>query len=373
MRARASGFPLLLLALAAVVAPASAGAADAERVPGTITLSDGTTLTGDIRTTAGKPLTLVENDTGRRLELSLSDIYRVRVRVAEEEQYRVWRWVEDGSREKVYTGESYPRRSYETEVVLRTGQVHRGTLVAVLYVYPEGKKKPAKAILRKDEKGEVGQTLADLVYVESVEFPDAKPPEDGAWAATIALTVTPPEALVTAHAIPRGRDGAVEATKTPFPGAVNFPSLLPGTWDLAVVTPERIFLSLAVGEDGGKPVEGDDLAAIAKRVAEIPDFFETKEVLLAVRDGDRIRAVVRKERTGRTSMEGMHVFRRWEVWTMHRGGDRWLVDDRAYLWREHAPELGAPRKVVTAAALGGVRVEKGIVRVEFAVPEEGER
>ena len=182
--------PALILLAALAAAAAGAGEpGEAERVPGVITLSDGTVHEGDLRTTAGKPLTLVESETGRRLDLTLPDIWRIRVRVAEEEQYRIWRWVEDGSREKVFTGESYPRREYEAEVVLRTGQTHRGSLVAVLYVYPEGRPKPMKVILRKDERGEIGETLTDLPYVESVEFPEAKPPDDGEWEATIALAV----------------------------------------------------------------------------------------------------------------------------------------------------------------------------------------
>jgi hypothetical protein len=154
------------------------------------------------------------------------------------------------------------------------------------------------------------------------------------------------------------------------PGRVEFPSLLPGVYDLAIVTPAAIYLSLAVGESGGKPLDGDALAAVRKRVAEIPDFFETKQVLAAVRDGDRVRALVRKERHGKTSLPGDHVFRRWEIWTMHKCGDRWLVDARTWIWREHAADPGPPRPFRLVAELAGVKVEGKCVEVKFTVPSE---
>ena len=58
---------------------------------------------------------------------------------------------------------------------------------------------------------------------------------------------------------------------------------------------------------------------------------------------------------------------------MHRGGDRWLVDNRAFLWREHGEELSPPRGFALTNVLGGVKVMSGTVEQSFAIPEEDER
>ena len=362
--------PILALVAALLLSPALF-AEDSERVPGTVTLSDGTVLDGLVRTTRGKPLRIVESDTGRRLDFNLDQIKRIRVHVTLEEQVKKWRWVEDGSREKVETGETFPKREFETEVVLRTGQVHRGTSVTVLYVYEEGREKPKKAFLRKQHVGDVGKTLEDLVHVESVEFGGEEP--DAAAAAMLSLEVAPAEALVTAHAMPRGRDRSQEGIRTRTPGRAMFPGLLPGTYDLALVTPDRILVALAVGESGGKTPSEAVLAELRSRVAEIPDFFEIRELLFAVREGKKVRALVRKTRTGKTSMGGDREFRRWEIWSMHKGGDRWLVDTRSYVWREHGEDLPPPRDAVLTPALGGAMVSTGLKEVRFTVPGKDER
>ena len=355
-----------MILLVSVPAPARAEDDD-ERAPGTIVLSDGTSLTGPIRTTRGKPIRLIETGTDRRLDLAVGEIWRIEVDVATEEQYRIWRWVEDGSREKVFTGESYPRRDYETTVTLRTGQVYRGHLVAVLFVYPEGTEKPSKVVLRKEERGEVGETLTDLVYVESVAF-DGPAPEAAGSPAGIILTVRPGDLLLTAHALPRGRERSREGTPGRVDGTALFADLLPGVYDLAVVTEDRIFVHLAVGEDGGERVEGEALEEIRSRVAELPDFFEERRVLAAVREGDAVRALVFKERKGPTSMGGERTFRRFEIWSIRKGGDRWLVNHRAYVWRDHGEALPEPPEVVFADTLGGVEVKEGTTEVEFPIP-----
>ncbi len=365
---------IALLLLLATLSPTPLFGAEEEdgRVPGRITLSDGTDYAGKIRTTRGKPLRLIETGTGRRLDFQPAEIHSIRVFVESEEQVRVWRWVEDGSREKVFTGESYPKRRYETLVTLKTGQIHLGHIVAVLYVYEEGRTKPRKVFLKQKEQGEIGETLSDLVYVESVLFagpvPDSIPDDT-----EIRLTVTPRENVLAARAIPRKRDRATPGLLPNLEGPIRFPNLLPDTYDLAVVTKGKIFVGLAAGTSGGKPIVGDDLAEVRGRVAEIADFFEKRVVLAGVRDGEKLRVLVFKERYGPTSLGGRQTFRRWEIWAMHRGGDRWIVTHRNYLWREHGENLPAPARVILKSSLLGIEVESGPVTVTFRVAGEDDR
>ncbi len=350
------------LVVAALLPPAAAAG---ERVAGKIVFSDGTVLAGDIRTTEGKPLRLIEAGTARRLDLALPEVYRIRCLLVSEEEYRVWRWVEDGSREKVYTGETYPKREFEAEVVLRNGDIRRGTLVGVLYVYETEGAKPKRAILKDLDQGEVGEKLTDRVYVESVTFegpPPEIPPD-----ASIRLLVTPPEELVVAHAVPRERDRSVQGLPGAAEGEAVFTGLLPGTYDLVLFTERRVCLSLAAGA-GGAPADEKTLAEIAARVREIPDFFTRQEVLAAARDGDKVRALVYATRSEPSTMGGERTFRRWELWAIRRGGDRWLVDSRMFLFRDHGEGLPAPPAVTLVAGLGGVRVDEEGAVVRFAVP-----
>jgi hypothetical protein len=362
---------LALCLFAAAALPAVFAEEEEAPVPGRITLSDGTVFEGTIRTTRGKPLVLFEAETGRRLDLLVKDIHLIRVHVTSEEQYRIWRWVEDGSREKVYTGESYPKRAYETEITLRNGQVHRGNIVAVVYIYPEGSAKPKKVLLKKAEQGEIGETLKDLIHVESIEFEGPAP--DGTTDPTgIRLEVDPADLVLAAHALPRDRNRSAEGALPDGEGPVRFPHLLPGTYDLAVVTENRIFYALGVGADGGKVLTGAALEEVKARVAEIPDFFEQKTVLAGVSAGDKIRALVFKERQGPTSMGGERTFRRWEIWSLRKGGDRWLVDNRSYVWRDHGESLPPPAEVVWSDKLLGIGVESGVAEVKFRIPGEDE-
>ena len=139
------------------------------------------------------------------------------------------------------------------------------------------------------------------------------------------------------------------------------------------MTDRNIYLHLGVGREGGKPLSGEALDLVAERVAEITDFFEDRKVLAAVVEGDLVRALVLKQRTGPTSMGGKRLFRRWEIWSMHKGGDRWLVDARAYVWREHGEDLPPPRGFVLTDALGGVEVGSGVTEASFEVPGKDER
>ncbi|MCU0727432.1 MAG: hypothetical protein MUE73_16865 [Planctomycetes bacterium] len=357
----------VLAVVALLLASLPAARAEEPRAPGKVVFSDGSFLAGAIRTTEGKPLRLIEGGTARRLDLAVTEIARLTIRVTHEEEYRVWRWVEDGSREKVFTGETYPKREFETEVTLVNGETRRGSLVAVLYVYEEGSEKPRKVILKDKDQGEVGQTLADRRYVEAVEFATPPAPEGstGLW-----LAIDPPELLVAAHAIPRDRLRSVEGARTTGGGSAIFTGLLPGVYDLAVVTERAIFLALSLGAEGEEPLAGKPLEEISARAEEIEDFFTKHEVLAGVKTADRVRAVVCSTREEPTSMGGERTFRRFEIWAFRRGGDRWLVDARFFLCRDHGEALPPPPRIVLAPELAGHRVDKGTIEVRFAVPEE---
>ena len=189
------------------------------RVWGTVELSNGTRARGWLSLTPGRPLEVYDLDAKEWREFEIHQIARLRATPRREELEREWRWKEYGKDEKVYTGRAYPKRWLDHELVLsgedetdgkggeRASCHIRG---AALYLTtepagsgpekpgPDGKRggdgrpgeedsgqgkpgeedparkpeaeapKRLRLILRQYERGKLGQTLEDLVYVRSV-------------------------------------------------------------------------------------------------------------------------------------------------------------------------------------------------------------
>jgi hypothetical protein len=133
---------------------------------GTVELSDGRVLKGVVRTTPGKPIRVWSEARKEYLDLSIDSIAKLEAVVLWERDEPEWRFKESGHDEKVYTGKTYPARETAYKVTLTTGDVVEGGIVAPLYVKADGK--TTQHVLNKRSKGEVGKTLAELVYVRAV-------------------------------------------------------------------------------------------------------------------------------------------------------------------------------------------------------------
>ncbi len=135
-------------------------------------------LVGQVWLTPGKRLKVFERAQEKYREFSLQDVLRIDVDPEKEKMEPVWRWREHASDEKVYTGETYPWREYVTTLVVLDRRGKRLTVVgdvtALLYFQADPKKKPVRLIIHRRDKGEVGQTLHDLVYVTAVVFEEQK-------------------------------------------------------------------------------------------------------------------------------------------------------------------------------------------------------
>jgi hypothetical protein len=282
-------------------------------------------------------------------------------------------WVEDGRQEKIETGETYPVRDVTTEVTLRTGAVHRGECRAVLTVRDEAGRK-RRFFLRSRWKGEKGQKRDDLIHTAEVVFEGAA--EGPAHRPSILLRLKGIDGVIAVHGMERSLDLAFEARRTAEGWQLG--GLVPGTYDLAVVTPGGVWLWLQTtpGEKRQR-LAAEDAGAVASRVAELEDFYPTHRTLRVVGTRRKARAVVLKERTGATSMskEGERLFRRLEIWTLHHHGERWYVDGRLMLYREHGDplEYRDARPVEEDARLGGIAVQSGcrVVDVDLGTPAPG--
>lgn len=135
---------------------------------GTVLLSNGTRITGRIATTPDKPIRLWDEADQQYQDLPFALIQSIEASVVWERMEPEWRFAASGSDVKVFSGRTYPARLTRYRITLASGAVFDGGVVAPLIVTADGK--THTYVLHKRDKGETGQTLAQLVYVTRVTF-----------------------------------------------------------------------------------------------------------------------------------------------------------------------------------------------------------
>jgi hypothetical protein len=138
---------------------------DASRA-GVITMSDGSTVSGKIATTAEKPVRVWDENEKEYKDVPFSMIKSIEAEVLWERDEQEWHFKASGSDVKEYSGKTYPARETKYKLTLTNGESVEGGVVAPLFV---GDK---TYVLHKRDKGDVGQTLSQLIYVKSVTFSD---------------------------------------------------------------------------------------------------------------------------------------------------------------------------------------------------------
>lgn len=149
------------------------GPARPDARPGAVTLSDGETFSGQIYITRDKRLRIYDIEAKVYRDIPLVAVKEIDTRVEKEGIEKEWRWKEGGSDVKVFTGKSYPWREYITTITLTNDQKITGHLKATpVNVDCGGECK--KLVVHGKNKGELGETLADLVYICKIVFDEPK-------------------------------------------------------------------------------------------------------------------------------------------------------------------------------------------------------
>lgn len=148
-----------------------------DAVPGYIELSDGTIYVGNIYMTRDKRLKIYDESIKRQREIPLTAVSQIECKILKEWMEKEYRFRETTRDEKYYTGRQYPARECEHVITLKDGRQISGGLAEILYVAPLGEgdgssspAEPVRVILHKRQKGEIGQTLKELVYVKVVKL-----------------------------------------------------------------------------------------------------------------------------------------------------------------------------------------------------------
>ncbi|MFO8012600.1 MAG: hypothetical protein R6X20_04750 [Phycisphaerae bacterium] len=146
-----------------------AGPRRRDAVPGYVELSSGLKVPGHIYTTRAKRLKTYNLDRQVYEYVPVPALSAIEAVVEWARVDKQWRFKDAGSPEKVYTGKSYPVRMLKWRLTLRNGHEVVGHILGQpLYVEHNGERE--RLILHKRQKGPLGDTLEDLVYVKRVVF-----------------------------------------------------------------------------------------------------------------------------------------------------------------------------------------------------------
>ena len=137
---------------------------------GEVTLSDGKTVKGLISSTPDKPLRLWDEKASKYIDIPFHSIASMEAVVIWEREEPEWRFKESGSDIKIFTGKSYPAHELVYKVTLSNEQIIEGGIVAPVKIRQEAG--IVSKVLHKRDKGNVGQTLKDLVYIKKIVFAD---------------------------------------------------------------------------------------------------------------------------------------------------------------------------------------------------------
>jgi len=156
--------------------------------------------------------------------------------------------------------------------------------------------------------------------------------------------------------------------------------LAPGTYDFVVLNGKTLALGLSAPEQarGGGPLTPEVEKALRDRASEIQNFFTSKEIVLLNGTDRASRALVKMVRTEKSSFDGKggrQRFFRFEIWTLVKVGDRWLVDSRTFVTRGKDPigtETFSEPIVIRVASLEGLEVGEKKTEAETTLDLEAE-
>ena len=105
-----------------------------DAVPGYLETSDGKVHPGQITLTRDARLKIFDEQQKKHREIPLKAIKRIDCTVLKEWVEEEWRFKENASDEKYFTGRTYPAREYTHTITLQNGQKIEGTLSGIVYV-----------------------------------------------------------------------------------------------------------------------------------------------------------------------------------------------------------------------------------------------
>ena len=141
-----------------------------DAVPGFLETSDGKVHPGQITLTRDARLKIYDEEQKKHREIPLKAIERIDCTVLKEWMEKEWRFKENASDEKYFTGRTYPAREYTHTITLQNGQKVEGALSGIV-LRPGGTGRRARPFSAPQARqGRAGTDLKSLVYVRSIQL-----------------------------------------------------------------------------------------------------------------------------------------------------------------------------------------------------------
>ncbi len=318
--------------------------------PVRIVMSDGTAMDGEIALMGARPLTINSSPEKRSVarKIHFEDLLSLSQTVESAAMERPWMYKESGKNERIYFDGKYPLVNFKTNLLLVNGEQLSGHIITLPLRFRDPRKKIRKLFLSRQIKGKEGETLESLLYPEKIVFLENKPKEG----ASITGSVSGLGILQQVHALDRKRNVMTEARIKG--NTFTFPLLLPGTYDLTVLTDRHIL----TGFQGDDPVPPE----LEKNFRLADDFFPDRRILR--RSGTR--TLVYKRRTdfhhAARHVKG-GVLWHLEVWNWHYlpAGNEWKLDTRNMLLRIKQSAGERNRAISLADELSNVEPGKTLI------------
>ncbi len=277
-----------LVFLYACMALASCASLRADGRLGTVTFSDGHTVTGGLLLTPGKSLRIYTSDT-TAVSLSLAEVKEMRIKVEKEEMRKGFYFPNPGQAAQAETGDVYPVRYLSAEIALANGKTVTGHLLTTM-LYIENDDGTQKIPLMAKMTGDDGQKIDELVYPADIRFDAGAAPPGVAQIDLTQAGFTPKNLPVVF--------GKPDMTLLPS-------SQVEGkkVWIVTTDHPDRIVFAVEAADgihvawpnvEAGSDVE----TAVQQGLTNMHDFYDSRTLLGCVAEDDDIYSVVMLKRVG---------------------------------------------------------------------------
>lgn len=337
---------LHLSAVLAITTFLSAAVAQSNRLA-MVQFSNGEQAEGTLSLTPGDELKIHD---GKELKTLGLDVVQDMVFEPEKETMeQKWRFLEAGRTQKEKWGKPFPVREMRATVSVADGTVIRGHVYTTV-LYLEGKEQTTKVVLRAKDRGNEGQTFADIVYPVRISFSDRAPSVNG----TIGIKVSDAEATELVALTP-GALLRLPATRLTEGPTFRLAGLLTSHLFLAVRTPSRITVGWPAPADTGL------VTRIEQGLGNAEDFFDARTLLGVHRSGDDVYSLLMLSRRKSTTLEAAESQPwRLEIWRWKDNGERLMVAGRGFFFRGILAKDEQPPPVSLSAAIWATELKDGM-------------
>lgn len=339
-------FPIMLTA-AALLAAASLHALQVR-----VNMSDGSSFSGECSIIGNRPLIITPLNSRQQRKIMLKDIVSISQVVEKQSMIHPWMYKEAGKTEKIYSERQYPFIEFITDIHLVNGENIRGYLVSTPLKIPSAPS--GKLFLVRQIKGQTGQDFDTLTHPVSLTF-------DNPAVKTGNITVhcrdigTP----IAATALDNQRGNVCHGIVND--SSITFAKLLPGTYDLFVLSDTLAIAGLSNPGSGTLPT--DAASQLETLFPKADDFFSDRWIV-EIKGSEKLAStLVYKRRSeyyaAQTHTPGGYIWHL-DVWTWHAAGDEWKIDRRHIMLRHKQQKHERVRPLLLCDKLAAVNTDSEI-------------